>query len=308
MPAPVALFVYNRPRQTLQMLRSLKANELAEKSELFIFCDGAKENADSASLKAIKEVRKIVRSERWCREVHVIESDVNMGLAESIIGGIGRTISISEELIILEDDLILSPVTLGYLNSALEFYRDEEKVMSISAYMFPLEKKKNRDNFFLQLDATWGWATWSRAWKKFQPDAAALKKQLQQSGKMKIFDFGSTGECPKLLDMQINQLIDSWGIRWHASIVIENGLTLYPASSFINNAGMDGSGTHRLVSKKYFNSKLNQSTVHHFPIVVEENQDTRKTLEIFYSEAEKKIMGERIFQKIKNQFSFKPRL
>ena len=54
--APIALFVYNRPEHTLKTLEALAQNDLASQSELFVFCDGPKHNADAKTNKAIKKV------------------------------------------------------------------------------------------------------------------------------------------------------------------------------------------------------------------------------------------------------------
>ena len=80
--APVALFVYNRPVHTRKTLESLRANELSEKSELFIFSDGPKEEASSQTLKDINLVREVIREQNWCSKVTFIESPSNKGLTQ----------------------------------------------------------------------------------------------------------------------------------------------------------------------------------------------------------------------------------
>ena len=50
MMAPVVLFTYNRPEHTKHTIEALAANELAEKTELFVFSDAAKKEADAAKV------------------------------------------------------------------------------------------------------------------------------------------------------------------------------------------------------------------------------------------------------------------
>ena len=57
--APIALFIYNRPLHTKQTLDALVKNNLANKSKLFIFCDGPKKEANKQTLNLIKEARII---------------------------------------------------------------------------------------------------------------------------------------------------------------------------------------------------------------------------------------------------------
>jgi hypothetical protein len=56
--APIALFVYNRPRHTARTLKFLQQNELAPESRLFIFSDGAKSEQD---IKLVEEVRDLIK-------------------------------------------------------------------------------------------------------------------------------------------------------------------------------------------------------------------------------------------------------
>ena len=86
--APIVLFVYNRPYHTEQTLMALQKNDLALDSELFIFADGPKVNATIEQLEKIEQVRKVIRKKQWCGKVHIIESEENKGLADSIVGGV----------------------------------------------------------------------------------------------------------------------------------------------------------------------------------------------------------------------------
>ena len=168
--APVALFVYNRPRHTEQCLESLSKCEGAGESELFVFSDGPKRSEDK---EAVEKVRELVKSRNWCKEVHVTERKENRGLAKSIIAGVTEIVNRFGRVIVLEDDLVLSPQFLNYMNDALEIYKDEERVMHVSGYMFPV-KVDLPETFFYRGTSCWGWAMWKRVWDFFEPDANKL--------------------------------------------------------------------------------------------------------------------------------------
>ena len=99
--SPIILFVYNRPIHTQKTLEALSQNTLAQDSELFIFADGPKENATSDQLEKIELTRKIAHSKQWCKEVTIIESEINKGLATSIISGVTDIIDKYEHCAIL---------------------------------------------------------------------------------------------------------------------------------------------------------------------------------------------------------------
>ena len=129
--APIILFIYNRPDHTRQTLEALSANTLAQESDLFIFADGAKENATSVQLEKIRETREVARSKSWCKSVTVIESEKNKGLAASIISGVTEIANKYGKVIVLEDDIVTGKYFLEFMNDALEKYAGEKKVWHI---------------------------------------------------------------------------------------------------------------------------------------------------------------------------------
>mgnify|MGYP006309741777 CR=1 FL=1 len=119
--APIVLFVYNRPEHTKRTIKALKNNKLAQESELFIFSDGEKSSNDYQN---VKKVRKIINNIIGFKNIKVFESEINKGLADSVIDGVTKIINDYEKVIVLEDDLITSKNFLSYMNRALNFYED----------------------------------------------------------------------------------------------------------------------------------------------------------------------------------------
>lgn len=158
--APIALFVYNRPMHTRQTVEALLANELAAESDLIIFADGAKSGKDAD---AVQEVREYIHSISGFKSIKINEQDTNQGLANSVIAGVTEVVNESGRIIVLEDDMVTSPYFLNYMNDSLEMYKDEDKVISIHGYMYPV-KEKLPETFFLQGADCWGWATWKRGY------------------------------------------------------------------------------------------------------------------------------------------------
>ena len=155
--APIALFVYNRPEHTRRTIKFLQQNLLADESRLFIFSDAAK---DSSQQVFVNEVRDIIKQVDGFKSVELIERETNLGLAESIIDGVSMLVSEYGKVIVFEDDLISSAYTLQYFNDALIRYQNEEKVMHIGAYMYPLKAENLPETFLYRAATSWGWATW----------------------------------------------------------------------------------------------------------------------------------------------------
>src|SRR5689334_477459 len=98
--APIALFVYSRPEHTLQVLQALEKSDFAKQSVLYVFADGPKPGATEETLDRIRMVRSIAREHMWCKEVHVIERDSNIGLANSIISGVTQVVNSHGKIIV----------------------------------------------------------------------------------------------------------------------------------------------------------------------------------------------------------------
>jgi len=242
--APIALFVYNRPWHTEQTLNALAANELADESILYIYSDGPKNGASKGGIENIKKTRELIKKKKWCKEVFIIESEVNKGLANSVISGVTEVVNKHGKVIVLEDDLVTHPFFLIYMNKNLDIYEKNELVISLHGYLYPV-KRKIHQPFFLKGADCWGWATWKRGWDLFEYDSRLLLNKLLERNLTREFDFNNSYGYTSLLREQIKGTVDSWAIRWYASAFLSNKLTLYPPVSLVQNIGFDGSGTHK---------------------------------------------------------------
>lgn len=284
--APIVLFVYNRPWHTRQCLESLEKNDLANQSILFIYADGPKENATDEQLQKIKEVRKLIREKKWCKEVYIIESEKNKGLANSVIDGVTEIVNKYGKIIVLEDDLVLAKGFLKYMNEGLAFYKEANEVISVHGYVYPV-KQKLPETFFLKGADCWGWATWKRGWDLFERDGMKLYEEIHDNSFENDFDYNGSYPFTEMLKLQIEKKIDSWAIKWYASAFLNNKLTLYPGVSFIQNIGNDGSGMHSGKTNKFEITKLNTRRDFRFPDKIEENMQVREMIIDYFKKISK---------------------
>lgn len=238
--APILLFVYNRPEHVRRNIQALLKNELAAESELFIYSDAAK---DETSQAAVKEVRAFIRSIQGFKKITITERAENWGLARSIIDGVTTLINRYGRVIVLEDDLVVAPHFLQFMNDALETYRDEERVGHIQACDFT-HAPSLPDTFLIKWTGSWGWATWDRAWKHFNADGKALLAELESRKLTYTFDFNGKYGYTRMLRRQIEGKNNSWAIRWNASLFLKDILSLNVGKSLVQNEGFDGSGTN----------------------------------------------------------------
>ena len=241
--APVAIFAFNRPLHLQRTIAALAANRLAPASAVTVFVDGPRSAVDRPGVAAVRDVLSGWMGKRAFASFDIVVRERNRGLAESLIGGIGEILARHERVVVVEDDIVTSPHFLDFCNDGLELYADDPRVASVHGYIYPLGVRLP-ETFFLRGASCWGWATWRRAWKHFEPDGRVLLRDLRQRGAITEFDVAGSYPFTRMLREQIQGGNHSWAIRWRASAWLAGMHTLYPGRSLVENIGFDGSGTH----------------------------------------------------------------
>ncbi|MBT8534600.1 glycosyltransferase family 2 protein [Polynucleobacter paneuropaeus] len=296
--APIVLFAFNRPEHLSKTLRALASNPEFNLSPLYIYCDGARHPIDRVNVSKTRDIA----NQYPHPNKNVIESNINLGLATSVIQGVTQIISKFGRIIVLEDDLIVDDCFLNFLNKALIQYEHVSKVMQVSAYMFPIPIFSHRQTpLLLPNISSWGWATWNRAWKNFDPASNGWELLLSNKEMRREFDVGGSYAYSDMLFRQIMGEIDSWAIRWNWSVYRCSGLVLYPPVSLVKNIGFDGSGTHCPaldIDEVKFSLSIKDITF---------SKDVQPSKEVFFQieAALKKLSGPgyiRLFKSIINNF------
>ncbi|MRX63330.1 sugar transferase [Maribacter luteus] len=248
--SPILLFTYKRLEALKNTIGALQKNNLAESSELYIFSDGPKSEKDA---ERIGEVRAFLKTIRGFKAVHISESMVNKGLANSIIDGVSQILKTSETVIVLEDDLLTTPNFLKYMNDALAYYKTVGKAFSISGYSFDLRCSEDpqHSTYFLNRGWSWGWATWRDRWEKVDWEVSDYSSFARDKKLQKKFAEGGS-DLNKMLREQMTGQLDSWAIRWFYHQFKVGGVTLYPLGSKVYNNGFDEFATHTSGSDKRY--------------------------------------------------------
>lgn len=247
--SPIALFVYNRLWHTQQTVEALKKNELAETSELFVFSDGPKSEADKEKVLA---VRKYIKTILGFKSVNIVEREQNLGLANSIITGVTEIVNRYGKIIVMEDDLVTSPYFLTFMNNALTFYKDNPRIFTVTGYSFPVKIPKDYHHpvYLSYRHSSWGWGTWKENWVNVDWDVKNFYEFFKNRRAIKTFNRGGNDLADMLSDQFLGK-IDSWSIRFDYHCFRYDGLCLLPVKSLVKNIGFDGSGIHCGMSDKY---------------------------------------------------------
>lgn len=235
---PIAVFAYNRPSHLLRSLESLVAVPRIHEHQVFIICDGPKTNSDADKVHAVRQI-----ASRFSRQFgfnYIIRSE-NLGLSTSIYTSVTDICRKSGSILVLEDDIVVSPELVSFVADGLTRYRDEKRVKQIASFCPVDHVATEESSFFLPFTTSWGWATWWRAWKEFKIDDDPPPMSRESRWR---FDLNGSYPYHSLSMLQSRGKVDSWAIKWYRTVFDREGLVLYPKHALAQNLGFDGTGTN----------------------------------------------------------------
>lgn len=250
MLAPLVIFVYNRIEVTKKMLQAINSNELASDTEVYIFSDGAKHEAD---IEKVNEVRRYIEyfvNNNDFKSVKVKCAESNKGLANSVISGVSEIIGKYQKVIVLEDDLITAPVFLKFMNECLDYYERNDKVWSIGGTCLNLPSLQNypKDVYSCYRATSTGWGTWQNRWELVDWEVLDYTEFRKSRQRIKKFRRGGQ-DMPSELKRQLDGETDSWAIRWCYQQSKEDMITILPKTTLIENIGWNTGGVHSDVDR-----------------------------------------------------------
>lgn len=240
--SPVILFTYNRLEETKKTIEKLIKTDLSNETNIYIYSDGPK-NLDSKE--SVKNVREYLKGLSKYKNIKIIYSKENKGLAKSVIEGVTEVINRYGKVIVLEDDLLVSKDFLIYMNEALDIYKTRDDIWSISGFgpNINIPDKYEEDTYLTLRGCSWGWATWEDRWKSVDWEVKDFEKLKKSKELKKEFNI-SGNDMFKMLELQMLGKINSWAIRWCYSQFKQEKYTVYPVNSKIRNIGFGEDATH----------------------------------------------------------------
>ncbi len=241
--SPICLFVYKRYDTTKLMLESLLACPECADSELYVFMDEARNDSEADD---VEKVRALFDNLQGFKAIHPYPARMNKGMARSVIDGVTTVLEKHESIIVLEDDLVVAPDFLTFMNAALEAYRDRSDIWSISGYTPTLKEIEQYDKnsvFLVPRAQCWGWATWSDRWETVDWEVSDFNYLARNKKRRKAFDMGGN-DLFRTLEMEHRERIESWAVRWAYAASKQKMWTVNPMLSKVQNIGLKSSTSH----------------------------------------------------------------
>jgi hypothetical protein len=240
---PIIFIVFNRPDPTRSVFDVIARQR---PQRLLIIADGPR-SARPREMEACLQVRDIVSRIDWPCEISTDFAASNLGCKNRIISGLNWAFSLVDEAIILEDDCLPDPSFFPFCHELLNRYRDDNRVSMIAGTNFvPGATPVSPSYFFSHVTHIWGWATWRRAWSRYDEHlsqwpairASGLLEQALCEPRLTrywtgIFDQMHAGTGP-----------NTWDYQWFYTNLVNHSLIAVPHTNIISNIGFGADATH----------------------------------------------------------------
>lgn len=247
MKAPVVVFAYNRVTLLQNLMGALSRCTHVSEHDCHVFVDAPnfKKKDDRPNVDAVLKYLYAIKDDCAFNKMIIHKAPRHMGLRESVIGGITEIISQYDRVIGLEDDLLVSSDFLDYMDSALDYYAMNKNIWSVTGHCNQLRalKNYNRDFFLSYRISSLGYGTWKDRWMMTDWEIEDYKVFSQDTAM--VTDFAEQGfDLPRMIDMQANEILDSWAITWCYSAYRHKMATVYPSKSKVTHEGVFGTNIH----------------------------------------------------------------
>ncbi len=247
---PILLLIFNRPEKVAQLISSLRP---LKPTQIYVAADGPRPG-NTKDATQCEAARRVIETIDWPCHIQKRYSETNAGCRYGITHALDWFFTHEEHGIILEDDCIPHFSFFSFCTQLLERYKDDNRIMHISGNNFQNGIIRGSGSYyFSHYTHSWGWATWKRAWAKYNE---TIKKTNRMSIESVIDTTSLSKKAKKFwtnnIDYTINRA-DSWDSLWLYTVWAAKGMSILPNVNLVTNIGFDHESTHTYEKSKQAN-------------------------------------------------------
>jgi hypothetical protein len=267
--APVLFLIFNRPDTTQLVFDRIRQ---ARPPQLFIAADGPRTHKTGEAA-LCEQTRQIADQVDWPCDVQTLFREQNLGCKRAVSSAIDWFFSQVDAGIVLEDDCLPEPTFFSFCTDLLIRYRDDDRVMHISGITFQARRDvtAGASYYFSGFASIWGWATWRRAWQRYDVDPAENARYVPLNAPY------FNQRLRWILSEVVAGRLDTWDVQWLVAIRRHNGLSIVPRISQVTNIGFGLSATHTIRKPRWladlFTAPLDQPLVHPTTVAINTGAD-----------------------------------
>lgn len=236
---PVLLIIHRRAECTRRVFEAIAA------ARLFIAADGPAGAADRPLCEA---TRAVVEGVDWECDVKRDYRETNVGVDTRVVSALRWTFAPADSAIVLEDDCMPAPAFFTFCASMLDRYRDDSRVVHVSGESYRVRRAGDSSYYFSKYPLAWGWATWRRAWTRFDPSLSSWPRFKAQPEASALFDTADEERYWRAtFDQQYALAVSgsaaNWDYAWYYACMTQ-GLSIHPAVNLVSNIGFDALASH----------------------------------------------------------------
>lgn len=281
---PILFLIFNRPELTRIVFDRIR--EIRPK-RLYVAADGPRRGnyADAISCRLTREAIKV----DWDCELNLLFREENLGCGKAVSGAITWFFEQEEKGIVLEDDCLPAHSFFPYCKELLDKYEHDERVFHIGGVNFQDGIRRGKGSYYFSaIPHIWGWATWRRAWKKYDFNIRNFGSFNRENRIDAYHDDASVKQhWLNTFKAMSRHSIDTWDHQWTFAMLDNGALAITPNLNLVTNIGFGADATHTTTANQYADVKANEIQ---FPLQHPEPVKQDKTADhYFYKEVEKLI-------------------
>ncbi|MDN3547640.1 nucleotide-diphospho-sugar transferase [Mucilaginibacter aquaedulcis] len=278
---PVLLLIFNRPETTKLVFEQIRK---VKPSYLYVASDGPRTGNENDK-KVVAETRNwVLQNVDWDCQVETLFRSENLGCANAVSSAIDWFFNNVEMGIILEDDCLPDDSFFDFCEELLIKYQYDTRIMHITGTNLLSDYKREADYsyYFSKYANVWGWASWKRAWQKYDLDIKSFSEYREKGYLKDYFSYypayvSRLKWYSEVLNIKGDERnFDTWDYQWCFTCSSNSGLSIVPKKNLIKNIGFGGSATHTNVVDKFFSQdteKMESPLVHPNFVLVDQQHD-----------------------------------
>ncbi len=226
---------------------------------ILLAVDGPKSNRQNDA-ELVRQTQELAAEITWEAEIHTRFRDSNLGLRRAVVDAVTWANSEYGKVIVLEDDVRAGPQLIEFLNYGLMAYQEQTKIAHINGYnLVPKEHLTNPDHAtrLSIYPESYAWATWERAWQKYDDDLTWAKNASAKDIKKICGSTIGALRWKQIFADAAAERIDTWAYRWLASMWEHTWLMVSPNRNIATYTGWEG-GTHTRRKPKWTELPINE--------------------------------------------------
>jgi hypothetical protein len=242
METPVLFIFFNRADLAKKVFSTIRC---ARPKYLFLAADGPRETFPHEAETCMQTRANLEALIDWPCNVSYLYRNKNLGCQHAVSSAIDWFFANVEEGIILEDDTMPGKHFFRFAETLLERYRNTENVMHISGNNFQFGRVRGDGAYYASRFAhSWGWATWRRAWKRYEIDIPDFPQKWKQVAAECNLSSDIANWWEHNLQATKSGRSNTWDFQWHYAIMKYTGISLIPNVNLVKNIGVGVNATH----------------------------------------------------------------